>query len=63
MYEYDDLMHCPHCDGTTFSADPEDAVTITADGVHVAGFDCLTCGAADLYPTDLIPGTTVPLGE
>jgi hypothetical protein len=58
-----DNLHCPHCDGKRFTADPSDAVTITDDGVDVSTVDCLTCGAIDLLPTDLIPGHVVPMGD
>ena len=59
MQEYDDMMHCPHCDGVKFSGIPEEAI-ITEDGVYVAELTCLTCGADDLFPSDLVPGYVVP---
>ncbi len=50
MYEPDDFQYCPHCDGVTFSANPDDAVTVTEHGVRVDPFTCLTCGAGWATP-------------
>jgi len=49
-------VHCPECDAVLDP--PVDAVEIMEDGVRVEPFDCPTCGAEDLLPTDLIPGST-----
>ena len=60
MPEPGEPLHCPHCDGPTFSADPLDAVTVTEEGVQVDPLHCLICGAGELFPSDLIPGHVVP---